>query len=83
MHGTSVVLLSERNLHQVNCYNTTLTSARVLTMSSTPNQVPRQGGNIPLYQTKPGKNSETPITSTKTVLPCDNCRPNAIFFQLK
>ena len=79
MHGNSVVLLSERNLHDVNCYiqQHDLTNARVLTKSSTPNQVPRQGGYTPLYQTIPGKIREAPFTSTKTALPCDNCRPNA------
>ena len=37
MHGNSVVLLSERNFHNVNCYiqQHDLTNARVLTMSST------------------------------------------------
>ena len=79
MHGNSVVLLSERNFHNVNCYiqQHDLTNARVLTMSSTPNQVSRLGGNTPLYQTIPGKTFEAPFTSTKTALPCDSCWPNA------
>ena len=82
MHGNSVVLLSERNFHNVNCYiqQHDLTNARVLTMSSTPNQVPRLGGNTPLYQTIPGKTCEALFTSTKTALPCDSCRPNAKSF---
>ena len=81
----SVVLLSERNLHYVNSFiqQHDLTSARVLTMSSTPNQVPRLGGNTPLYQTTPGKTFETPFTSTKTALPANNCRPNVRRFLSK
>ena len=79
MHGNSVVLMSERNFHNVNCYiqQHDLNNALVLTMSSTPNQVPRLGGNTPLYQTIPGKTFEAPFTSTKTALPCDSSRPNA------
>ena len=49
-------------------------------MSSTPNQVPRLGGNTPLYRTIPGKTFEAPFASTKTALPGDNCRPNAKCF---
>ena len=75
----SGVLLFVRNLYNVHCYlqRHDLTSARLLTVSSTPNQVPRLGGNIPLYHTTPGKTFEAPFTPTKTVLPGNNCRPNA------
>ena len=75
----SVLLLSVENFHNVNCYiqQHDFTSARVLTVSSTPNQVPRLGGNAPLYQTTPGETFKAPFKSTNTVLPTDNCRPNA------